>query len=78
MVVMVADMHKLYNSIHIDSVEHRCHKVLWRNLNSTREPEVYAITGVYMGDTPTWAISTGAIYKTADMFREAYPEFECC
>ena len=73
-VVMVADIHKMYNSIHIDSVEQHCHKFLWRNLNSTREPEVYAITGVNMGDKPTWAISTGAIYKTADMFREAYPE----
>ena len=61
MVVMVADMHKMYNSIHINSVEQHCHKFLWRSLNSTREPEVYAITGVNMGDKPTWAIGAEAI-----------------
>ena len=74
MVVMVADMHQMYNSIHINSVEQHCHKFLWRNLKSTCEPEVHAITGVNMGDKLAWAISTEAIYKTADMFSEAYPE----
>ena len=76
---MVADMHQMYNSIHIDPIEQHCHKFPWRNLNiSTREPEVYAIKGVNIGDKPALAISTEAFYKTADMFREAYPEFECC
>ena len=64
----------MYNSIHIDSVEQHCHKFLWRNLNSTREPEVYAITVVNMGDKPAWAINTEAIYMTADMYNEAYTE----
>ena len=39
----------------------------------TREPDVYAILRVTMGDRPAPAIATEALFKTAEMFVDSYP-----
>ena len=64
-VALVADIRKMYNSIHIGNIEQHCHRFLWRNLEN-REPDTYIITRVNMGDRPAAAISAEAINKTAD------------
>jgi hypothetical protein len=68
-VAMVGDIKKMFNSIHLKPLEQHCHRFLWRNLQSDRDPDVYVMTRVNMGDTPAPAISTEAIYKTADLFK---------
>jgi len=72
-VAMVADIRKMYNSIHIGPVEQHCHRFLWRNLEN-REPDIYIITRVNMGDKPAAAISAEAIYGTADLVKTEAPD----
>ena len=72
-VALVGDIRKMYNSIHIEMLEQHCHRFLWRDLEA-REPDVYSITRVNMGDRPAAAISAEAIYMTADMNATRYPE----
>ena len=64
---------KMYNSIYVESTEQHCHRFLWRDLEN-RVPDVYVITRVNMGDRPAAAISSEAIYKTADLFNTDYPD----
>lgn len=71
-IALVADIKKMYNSIFINNVEQHTHRFLWRNLEQ-RDPDVYIILRVNMGDRPAAAISSEAIYKTADLFHKEYP-----
>ena len=71
--VIVGDIKKMYNSIYVESTEQHCHRFLWRDLEN-RVPDVYVITRVNMGDRPAAAISSEAIYKTADLFNTDYPD----
>lgn len=71
--VLVSDIRKMYNSVYISPVEQHCHRFLWRDLQD-REPDIYVIQRVNMGDKPAGAISTEAVYKTADMFKDQYPD----
>ena len=63
----------MYNSIYVEDIEQHCHRFLWRNLEN-REPDTYVICRVNMGDRPASAISTEAIYLTADLFRPQFPK----
>ena len=71
-VALIGDIKKMYNSIYVGEVEQHVHRFLWRNLEE-RTPDVYVICRVNMGDRPASAISTEAIYLTADRFKEEYP-----
>ena len=57
---------------HVEEIEQHCHRFLWRDMEG-RDPDVYVILRVNMGDKPAGAISAEALYKTAAMFKEAYP-----
>ena len=49
------------------------HRFLWRNLNTTKEPDTYVITVVNFGDRPSAAIAIIALHKTAELSVEKYP-----
>ena len=69
-IALVGDIKKMFNSVHIHELEQHCHRFLWRNMEVNRDPDIYVMTRVNMGDRPAGAISTEAVYKTADLFRE--------
>ena len=71
---LVGDIRKMFHSIHLKPLEQHCQRFLWGNLEIDREPDVYVMTRVNMGDTPAPAISTEAVYKTADMFETESPK----
>ena len=73
-VALVGDIRKMFNSIHLKLLEQHCHRFLWRGLQTDRDPDVYIMTRVTMGDTPAPAISTEAVYKTADLFENDSPQ----
>ena len=73
-VALVGDIRKMFNSVYLKELEKHCHRFLWRDLEVHRPPEVYIMERVNMGDTPAPAISTEAIYKTADRFEKESPE----
>ena len=43
-------------------------------MHTEREPDIYVMERVNMGDSPAPAISTEAIYKTASLFEDESPE----
>ena len=51
-VALVGDIRKMFHSIHLKPFEQHFHRFLWRNLEIDREPDVYVMTQVNMGNTP--------------------------
>ncbi len=70
-VALVGDIRKMFNSVHLNDLEKHWHRFFWHNFEVDRPPDVYVMQRVNMGDTPALAISTEAIYMTADRFKEA-------
>ena len=73
-VAFVGDLKKMFNSIYLKSLEQHCHRFLWRDMNTEREPDIYVMERVNMGDSPAPAISTEAVYQTATLFEDESPE----
>lgn len=69
-IALVGDIRKMFNAVHINILEQHCHRFLWRNMERGRDPDIYVMTRVNMGDRPAGAISTEALYKTADLFSD--------
>ena len=73
-VALVGDIRKMFPSIHLKPLEQHCHRFLWRDLETDQEQDVYVMTQVNMGNTLAPAISTEAMYKTADLFETDSPK----
>jgi hypothetical protein len=73
-VAVVGDIRKMFHSVRLEALEQHCHRFLRRDLDSSREPDVYIMLRVNMGDTPAPAICTEALYKTAEQFGGECPE----
>lgn len=71
-VVYIGDIKKMYNSVHLQMLEQHTHRFLWRELEN-REPDIWCITRVNMGDKPAGAIAVEAKDKTAEMFKDENP-----
>ena len=63
----------MFNSIFTEAVEQHCHRFLWRDLETDKEPDTHIILRVSMGDRLAGAISSEALYKTATLFEEQFP-----
>ena len=72
-VALVGDIKKMFHSILLKPVEQHCHRFLWRNLEDNRDPDEYIMERVNMGDRPSPAIATEALYKTAELHEHKYP-----
>jgi len=75
-ILLLGDIREMYNSIHIEKVEQHCHRFLSRDLEE-RLPDTCIIQRVSMGDCPAAAISTEAIYKTAELFESQFSYVAC-
>ena len=63
----IGDISKMYHSIDIPLEYQMIHLFLWRNLETRRIPDTYAITALNMGDKPSATIAQIALKKTAEM-----------
>ena len=72
-VVMIGDIRKMYNSVHLEPMEQHMHRFLWRNCEE-RKPDVWIITRVNLGDRPSGTIAITAKDNTAKMFAHSSPE----
>ena len=70
---VIGDIKKMFNPVLLKPLEQHCHRFLWRDLDHTREPDVYVIQRVNMGDKPAPAISAEVLYKTAEHFKDESP-----
>lgn len=55
-------------------LDHHTHRFLWRDMDSTKEPDTYIIKRVSFGDKPSGMMATIPLRKTAEMTRNEYPE----
>ena len=72
-IAIVGDIRKMFHSVHLQELEQHCHRFLWRDLNVEKEPDIYCMLRVNMGDKPAPAICTEAIYLTAEKFSKESP-----
>ena len=66
----------MYHTVRTSELDQHTHRFLWRNMDSTREPDTYIIQRVPFGDKLSGTISTIALRKTAEMTHNEYPEAE--
>ena len=73
-VALVGDISKLYNRILIPGRDQHVHRFLWRNLETSREPDVYVKTVLTFGDKPAPAMAQIALTKTAEESKITHPK----
>ena len=73
-VALVGDIRKMFHSVYLKLVEQHCHRFLWRELDVNKDPDIYIMERVNMGDRPAPAIATEALILTAEAFNDLYPE----
>ena len=62
-IAVTGDIRKMYHTIKITKVDQHTHRFLWRYMNLSVEPEIYAMTSVSFGDRPAGNIATVALRK---------------
>ena len=73
-VAFQGDISKMYNSVRLKPVEQHTHRFLWRNMETHRNPDHYCMITVSFGDRPGGPIAITAMFKSADMKKDVYPE----
>ena len=64
----VADIAKMYHNVKTGKLEANLRRLLWRNYEQDRSPDVYCFEVVTFGDRPAGCIVVSALKATADMF----------
>ena len=72
--ILIGDIRKMYNTVHLEELEQHMHRFLWRECDSTRRPDIWVITRVNLGDRPSGTIAIAAKNNTAHMFSDICPE----
>ena len=73
-VAFIGDIKKMYHTVKTTELDQHTHRFLWRDMDSTREPDTYIMLRVLFGDKPSATIATVALRKTAELSRDKYPE----
>ena len=73
-VAFVGDISKMFHSIEIPIIDQMTHQFLWRDLDTSKEPDTYLMTAVNMGDRPSVTIAIVALRKTAEMSMAEFPK----
>ena len=63
----------MFNSVAISGLDQHCHRFLWRNMETSRKPDVFDITAVNLGGRPSGTIATVALYRTAEFAKTSHP-----
>ena len=73
-VAFIGDIKKMYHTAATNVLDQHTHRFLWRDMETTKEPDIYVIQRVSFGDKPSGAIATVALRKTAEMGKDQFPE----
>ena len=73
-VAFIRDIKKMYHTVATNVLDQHTHRFLWREMETTREPDIYVIQRISFGDKPSGAIATVALRKTAEMGKDQFPE----
>ena len=72
----VADIAKFHNQVYLEEADIHMQRFLWRSMNTALKPQVFAVPCNNFVVKPVNCIATVALGKSADMFKDIYPE-EC-
>ncbi|XP_057308008.1 uncharacterized protein LOC130645900 [Hydractinia symbiolongicarpus] len=72
-VALLGDISKMFHAIKIPIRDQMTHLFLWRDLQTDKEPNTYAMTAVNFGDKPSATMAMVALRKTAEKQRQNYP-----
>ena len=70
---MMADNKKVFLQIKLKRPDQNNHRFLWRTLHTHRSPEVYCMTRVTFGDTPSPFLSIATLQKLAKDHERDHP-----
>lgn len=73
-VCVTADVTEMYNQIKLIETDQQCQRLLWRNCDQSREPELFIFTRLSFGPTCAPAIAQAVKNIHAEKYREEYPE----
>ena len=72
-VALSADISKMYHRVLIPISDQHVHRFLWRNMDQTRNPDIYMMQVVTFGDKPAPAMAQMALLRTAEEGAARYP-----
>ena len=70
----VADISKFHNQVYLEEEDTHMQRFLWRNMDTSSEPLVYAMRVNNFGVVAANCIATSALHQSADHFKDVYPE----
>ena len=73
-VAAAADLSKFHNQVRLTPADIHMQRFLWRDMRTDEPPRTYAVTANNFGVKPANCIATSALHKSADLFKEVYPE----
>ena len=73
-VAISGDISKMYHRVLIPKEDQDVHRFLWRNLETEREPDIYAKTVLTFGDKPAPAMAQISLRKTTEEALKTSPE----
>ena len=68
-VAFIGDISKMYHNVMTGELEGHVRRLLWREYQTNRAPDVYVFQTVTFGDRPAGCIVMSALRRTAEMFR---------
>lgn len=75
-VAMAGDISKMYHAVKLSKMDEHTHRFVWRDLDTNRPPDQYALTTVTFGDRPSGTIATLALRHTVERFGRNFPEVQ--
>ena len=67
-VAFIGDISKMYHNVRTGELEANVRRLLWRECEQTRPPDIYCFEKVTFGDRPAGCIVVSALQATAEMF----------
>ena len=64
----------MFHSIEIPVIDQMTHRSLWRDQDTSKEPDTYVMTAVNMGERPSATIAMVALRKTVEMSMTEFPK----
>ena len=73
-VAFIGDISKMYHNIRTGDLEGNLRRMLWRDFETGRSPDIYVFQRVTFGDRPAGCLAVIALQQTADMFSDISPK----
>ncbi|XP_064638288.1 uncharacterized protein LOC135494306 [Lineus longissimus] len=74
LIAIVGDISKMFLQIRLKPEDTEVHRFLWRNLDDTREPEIYKLTRVAFGDKSSPDMASLVMLKIAERHETSHPD----